>query len=130
MPCSTLRRASSSNIICLAMFSSPCLRVSAALADDRQDLALLHDLELLAVDLDVGAAVLRVEDDVADFDGDLDHAAVREQATAADREDLALRRLLLRGVREQDPARRLLLGLERLDHDMIAEGFELHLNPP
>src|SRR6185436_16332242 len=92
--------------------------------------ALLDDLQLLAVDLDVRAAVLRVEHDVADFDGHLDDPAVREQPAAADREDLAAGRLLLRRVGKQDAARRLLFGLEGLDHDVIAEGFELHLNPP
>src|SRR5690349_15524842 len=120
MPASTLRRASSSNIICFAM-ASPLYSARVRLADDRQDLALLDDLELLAVDLDVGAAVLRVDDDVAHLDRGLDHAAVGEQPAAADRHDLAARRLLLRGVRQQDAARRLLLGLERLDDDVIAE---------
>jgi hypothetical protein len=47
-------------------------------------------------------------------------------ATRADRNDLALRRLLLRGVRDDDAAGRLGLGTDTLDDDTIVEWAEFH----
>ena len=67
------------------------------------------------------AAVLAVEDHVADLHGDGGAVAVVRELAGADRHDLALLRLLLRGVRQQDPAGGLLFGLGRLDHDAVVE---------
>ena len=68
----------------------------ACLADDlRQNVALAEDLVLFAVDFDFGAAVLAVDDFVADFDRELAAVAAIEQLAGADGDDLAALRLLL-----------------------------------
>src|SRR5262249_49582497 len=100
-------------------------------------LLLLHDGEhvtsgehevLLVVVLDLGAAVLAVQHHVADLDihGHALGARVVE-ATRADRENLALLGLLLRGVRDDQARRGRLLGLERTDHDAVFERLENNL---
>src|ERR671929_1815992 len=89
---------------------------------------LTQDQQVLAVDLDLGAAVLGVEDLVALRDverGAL--AGVLVDLAVADGKDLALLGLLLRGVREDDARGRRLLLLDRLDDQAIAEGLELHV---
>src|SRR5262249_35301820 len=54
-------------------------------------------------------------------------AAVLEDLAGADREDLALLRLVLGRVRQQDAAGGLLVGLEALDHDTVVERFDVHV---
>src|SRR5258708_28009586 len=85
MPASPLRRASSSNIICLAMVSP--LRLGSGLPDDRQNLALLDDLQLLAVHLDLRAGILRIKDDVACGHGGVCDPAAAEVAAPPHRAD-------------------------------------------
>src|SRR6476661_2237733 len=67
--------------------------------DDGEDVAGGEDEELLAAVLDLGAAVLAVDDLVADLDVERHALAVVVDAARADGEDLALLGLLLRGVR-------------------------------
>src|ERR687885_1502827 len=92
-----------------------------------EHVGLAQDQQVLAVHLDLRAAVLGVEDLVAlrDVEGDA-LLAVLVPLAVADREDLALLRLLLRGVGEDDPGRGRLLLLDRLDDQPIAQGLELH----
>src|SRR5262249_20735926 len=68
---------------------------------------------------------LAVQHHVADLDihGHAFGARVVE-ATRADRENLALLGLLLRGVRDDQARRGRLLGLERTDHDAVFERLE------
>src|SRR5450432_193332 len=61
-PASRARRASSSNFSCFAMLSI------SSLDDDRQHVAAAQDQQVVAFDGDLGAAVLRVQDGVADLD--------------------------------------------------------------
>src|SRR5690349_24097802 len=94
-PCSSALRASAS------YFSSLCAMCFLSLLglDLGQDVGLAEDEELLAVHLDLGSAVLAVEDLVA-----LRHvergalAGVLVYLAVANREDLALLGLLLSGV--------------------------------
>src|SRR5205814_8643421 len=79
---------------------------------------------LLAVDLDLGAAVLGVDDLVADCDVHGDALALFEPP-GAHGNDLTLLRLLLGGVRDDDPARCLLLCFfERPDDDPVLERLQ------
>ena len=55
------------------------------------------------------------------------HVAAVEQLAGADRDDAATLRLLLGGVRQQDAAGGLFLGLQRLDHDAIVQGPNLEI---
>src|SRR5581483_10717806 len=114
-------RASSRNTSCLAGIQSfpPCL------LDDRQDVGLLQDQELLAVDLDFGAGVLRVQHDVAFLDLGLHAVALVVQAARSDGQDGALLRLLLSGVRQHDAADRHLLPLVRADDQAVSQRLYL-----
>src|ERR687892_633243 len=93
------------------------------LLDDGQDVPGRQDQVLLAFYLDLGAAVLRVQDPVADLDVHGDPGAVLEPP-GTDCHDLALLGLLLGRVRDHDPRHGGLLLLTRLDHDPVVQGLE------
>src|SRR5918998_1510893 len=93
--------------------------------DDREDVLLADDEELIAVDLELGPGVLRVEDLLAFLDVHRLALAVVEDAARAGREDGALLRLLLGRVRQDDTALRHLLAGSGLDDDAVAERLEL-----
>src|ERR1700710_144667 len=93
-------------------------------ADDGEHVACREDEVLLAGVLDLGAAVLAVDDLVADLDVERHALAVVVDPTRADREDLALLGLLLRGVRDDQAGGRRLLGLEGLDDDPVLERLD------
>src|SRR5438132_7962273 len=101
-------RASWVNSSCLAIFpSSSCLRL-----DEREDVLFAEDQELLVIELELGPRVLLEQDPVAFLELDLDPlAGVGVAVAGTDGEDLALLGLLLRGVRQDDPALRHLLAL-------------------
>src|SRR5436309_5121846 len=127
-PCSSALRASAS------YFSSLCaisVLVLLGLLDLGQHVRLAEDEELLAIHLDLGAAVLAVEDLVA-----LGHvergalAGVLVHLAVADREDLALLGLFLSGIGEDDATLRGLFLLNCPHDQSIAKGLELHLSKP
>ena len=68
------------------------------------DVGLLHDQELLAVDLDLGARPLAEQHAVADLNVDGDELARLVAAAGADGDNLALRGLFLGGVGNDDAA--------------------------
>ena len=92
-----------------------------------EDVGLAQHEQILAVDLDLGPAVLAVEDLVALLDVERDALAVLVELAVADGEDLALLRLLLGGVGEDDATRGGLLLLDRPHDQAIAQGLELHV---
>src|ERR671911_670393 len=95
------------------------------------DVRLPQDEEILPVDGDLSAAVLAVEDLVTLADVERDPLlSLFVPLALAGRHDLALLGLLLRGVREDDPAGRGLLLLSCLDDHSIAKGLQLHRLPP
>src|SRR6185503_11737172 len=131
MPFLSERRAVSSKLICLAkvvslqafsVFGVPMRQRSA---DDGEDVLLADDEELVLIELELGPGVLAVEDLLADLDVHRLALAVVEDAARADGEDLALLRLLLRGVRQDQAALRHLLARRRLHDDPVAERREL-----
>ena len=75
---------------------------------------------------DLGAAVLRVDDGVADLHVDGDVLAVLGPPALADGQDLALLGLLLGGVGDDQPAGGALLGLAGPDDDAVLEGLQVH----
>src|SRR5665811_375570 len=83
------------------------------------------DEEFLAVDLEVRAGVLRIENPVALLDVHLLAGAVIERPAGADRQDGSLLRLLLGRVRQDDSALGDFLAGSRLDDDAIAKGLKL-----
>src|SRR5438445_1571882 len=90
------------------------------------DVALLHDQQLLAVDLDLGSRPLAKQHAVADLDIDRDQLAALVAATGADGDDFALRGLLLGSVGNDDAASGLLFGVDALDHDAVVKRTEFH----
>src|SRR5712671_3852410 len=90
------------------------------------DVALLHDQELDAVDLDLGAGPLAEQHAVAGAYVDRDELAVLVTAAGTYRDDLALRRLLLRGIGDDDAARAAFLGIDALDDDAIVKRTKFH----
>src|SRR3981189_2756057 len=75
--------------------------------DHAHDVAFLHDQQVFAVKLDLGARPLAEQHAVADLEIDGDELAGLVAAARAHRGDLALRRLLLGGIGDDDAAGRL-----------------------
>src|ERR1700719_799705 len=88
---------------------SPILRCPSG--DHAHDVGLLHDQELLAVELDLGAGPFAEQHAVADLDVDRDQLAGLVAAARADCRDFALRGLFLGGVGNDDAALGLLFGV-------------------
>src|SRR5205807_1707468 len=97
-----------------------------ALFDHAHDVALLHDQELFAIDLDLGPGPFAKQHAVADFDVDGDELTRLVAATGAYGEDLALGGLFLRGVRNNDAARGLFLRIDALDDNPVVKRTKLH----
>src|SRR4051794_21578923 len=98
----------------------------ASAGDLGEDVGLAQDQQVLAVHGDLGAAVLGVQDLVALADVEGDALAVVVELAVADREHLALLRLLLGRVGEHDAGGGGRLLLDGLDDQAIAQGLELH----
>src|SRR5215469_8503048 len=88
------------------------------------DVGLLHDQELLAVELDLGARPFAEQHAVADLEVDRDQLAGLVAAAGADCRDLALRRLFPGRVGDDDAALGLLFGVDTLDHDAVMQRTE------
>src|SRR3974390_524758 len=95
-----------------------------ASGDHAHDVGLLHDQELLAVELDLGARPLAEQHLVADLEVDRDELAILVAPARADRDHLALLRLFLGGVRNDDAAGGLLLGFDAAHDDAVVQGAE------
>src|SRR5438045_7242853 len=96
------------------------------LVEHAHDVGLLHDQELLAVDLDLGSRPFAEQHAVARLEFDRDQLAVIVAAARANGDDLALGRLLLGGVRNDDATGRLILGIDALNDDAVVERTKLH----
>src|SRR4029079_16363320 len=99
---------------------------SGNVVEDAHDVAFLHDQQLLAVELDLGAGPLAEQHAVANLEVDRDQLAGRVAATRADGGDFALRGLFLGTVRNDDAASGLLFGVDALDHDAVVKRTEFH----
>src|SRR5262249_18670420 len=86
------------------------------------DVGLLHDQEFLAVDLDLGARPLAEQHLVAGLHVHRDQLAALVASARADRDHLALLRLLLRAVGDDDAAGGLLLGLDATHDHAVVQG--------
>src|SRR5262249_9542217 len=90
------------------------------------DVALLHDQEFDAIELDLGAGPLAEQHPVADLQVDRDELAGLIAPTGADGDDLALRRFSLRRTGNNDPAGALLFSVDALDDDTVVKRTKLH----
>src|SRR5579885_661121 len=127
------RRASSLNLSSLCamdLLSLPLgLRAGQlAVADDlREHVALAQDQVVGALDLDLGAAVLGEDDDVALLDLHRDDLPGLAAPLAGPRgDDVAALRPLERRVGEDDAGGGRLLLLDRLDDQPVAKLFQVH----
>src|SRR5690606_8100459 len=142
-PRSSDRRATSSKLICLGIRTSlgesakrrgtpadagarGVHRVSRLSVDDSQHVAGGQDQVLLTVVLDLGAAVLGVDNDVAHLDIQGDAVALVVDAARAHGQNLALLGLLLSSVGDDEAGSRRLLGLARLDNNPVLERLDVH----
>src|SRR5215467_1368491 len=98
-----------------------------ASGDHAHDVGLLHDQEFLAVELDLGARPFAEQHPVARLHVDRDQLAGLVAAARADGDDLAFLRLLLGGVRDDDAAGGLLLGIDAAHDDAVMQGTEFRL---
>src|ERR1019366_685858 len=94
--------------------------------EDAHDVALLHDQELFAIELDLGAGPLAEQHAVANLEIDRDQLAGFVAAARTDRRDFALRGLFLGAIRNDDAASGLLFGVDALDHDAVVKRTEFH----
>ena len=94
--------------------------------DDRENVASRQDEELVRAELDLGAAVLAVQDTVADGDVERNAVAVVVDAAGAYSYNFALLGLFLRGVRNDKTGSSGLLGFDLLDDNAIFERLDGH----
>src|SRR5262245_47724472 len=138
-PRSILLRASVLNLMSLAaIFSRPpqlqlrswsgraALTGRSALHDDAHDVGLLHDQQLLAVDLDLGARPLAEQDGVAFLDVRRNALAVLVAGAGADREHLTLHRFFLGGIGNDHAARRALLLVDPANDHAVVQRLDFH----
>src|SRR5580692_3285075 len=136
-PRSILSRASTPNLTSLLamMCSLKCwvirrlcglLLGGGQIGENAHDVALLHDQQFLAIELDLGARPLAEQHAVADLEVDRDQLAGFVMAARTDGGDFALRGLFLGAVRNDDAASGLVFGVDALDHDAVVERTELH----
>src|SRR3954447_13067958 len=99
---------------------------SVSLGDLGQHVTCGQEQVLLAAVLDLGAAVLGVDDDIAFNDINRNPLTVVVVTTRSDGQDLALLGLLLGGVGDDDAGRGRRLGLIGLNEDLVLERLDVH----
>src|ERR1700727_840447 len=92
------------------------LRGARAL-DHAHDVGLLHDQKVLAVDLDLSAGPFAEQQSVARFEVKRNELAAFVPSAGSHGDDLALLRLLLDGIGNNDAALRLVLSFNAADDD-------------
>src|SRR6516165_4246305 len=102
------------------------LLLGGGVGENAHDVALLHDQQLLAVNLDLGARPLAEQHAVADLDVDRDQFAALIATARANGDDFALGGLFLGGVGNDDAASGLLFSVDALDHDAVVKRTEFH----
>src|SRR5581483_3775981 len=129
MPRNSAARASSLNRSCLGMeyllsdlpMGAGGVRVLRLCAEDAEDVVLLHDEVLLAVQLDLAAGVLPEENTVSCFERQRAVLALVGDGAGPDGDYLAPLRLFLGGVGDDDAAALLVALFEALDEHTVVE---------
>src|SRR5688500_327107 len=93
---------------------------------DAENFFLTHDEEFLAIKLDLLSGVLAEENRVANLDVERRHLAVLLDLALARGDDLALLRLFLGGVGDDDAADFLFAFFEARDDDAVVKRSDLH----
>src|ERR1051326_1493594 len=127
-PLSRLARASSSNFSCFAIDRVPPsqLMIGASLLEDGENVFLAKDQVFLVLDLHFRARVLSEQDAVTRLHVERQLLTVLGDLAVAGGDDLALLRLLLRGIGDDDPAALDFLLFAPLDEDAVVQRANLH----
>src|SRR5258707_15874948 len=94
--------------------------------DDAHDVGFLHDDEVLAIELDLGARPFAEQHAVARLDVERVQGTVLAAGARADGDHFAFHRLFLGGVGDDDAAGGLRLGFNATDQDTVLQGTEFH----
>src|SRR5271157_1691619 len=96
-------------------------------SQDREDVVLAHQEHFpFAAQLELLTGVGGEQNNVADLDLELATLAILRDPALTDRDHLALLRLVLGGVGQNDPTGRRSLGLFPFNDDAIAQWLEIH----
>ncbi len=99
----------------------PSLDTATHLQDLGQNVRLTQNLDLLTVDLDLGARILAEKHLVALDHADRSPLARVQKLAGPNRQHLPPLRLLLRRIGKHNPASRLFLGFNLLNHHTVLE---------
>src|SRR6516164_2470769 len=91
------------------------------LIDYAHDVGLLHNKELLSVDLDLSARPFAEKHAVADFEVNRNDFPSLVATSWADGDHLSLRRLLFGGIWNNDSACGLILGVDARNHNAVVK---------
>src|ERR1700733_3424469 len=91
------------------------------LREHAHDVGFLHDQELFAVELDLGARPLAEQHAIAGLDVDRNELAGLVAPTGADCDNLTLLGFFLGAVRNDNAALGLFLGVDTFDHDTVMQ---------
>ena len=98
--------------------------------DHAHEVGFLHDHQLLAVELDLGARPFAEQHAVAGLDIERMQLAGLVANAGPDGDDLALHRLFLRRVGDEDAAGGLRLRLDTADQDAVLQWTQFHQGIP
>src|SRR5438034_3928701 len=106
------------------------LLLGVGLDQHPHNVALFHDEVLDVIDFDLGARPFPEQDAIADPNVDRDELAALVAAAGSNGDDLALLRLLLGGVGNDDATSGLRFGIDSLDCNTVVTRSEFHRCPP
>src|ERR1700740_870636 len=95
------------------------------LREDAHDVGFLHDQELFAVELDLGARPFAEQHAIAGLDIDRNELSSLIASAGADCDNPALLGFLLGAVGNDDAALGLFLGVDSFDHDSVMQRTKL-----
>src|SRR5215475_3385282 len=98
---------------------------SVGSGEHAHDVGFLHDQKILAVELHLGAGPFSEQHFIANLEIDGGQLTGLVATAGAGRNDLALLRLLTRGIRNDDAAGGLLLGFDALHDHSVVQRTEL-----
>src|SRR5690606_7468885 len=99
---------------------------TAVSADDPHDVAFLHDQQVFAVELDLGAGPLAEQHAVASLHVERGDSADLALGARTDGDDLALARLFVGAVREDDAPGGLFFGFDATDQYAVVQRTKCH----
>src|SRR6185312_13822576 len=102
----------------------------AGLFDHAQKIAFLHDQMILAFDFHLGAGPFSEQDTVAGVYVERDQLPLLVARARASSDDLALLRLLFRGIGNDDAAGGPFLGIDTSHDHTVVQWTEMHEHPP